>query len=650
MGSIPTTPLQKMSGQPNKYIILGTAGHIDHGKSALVKALTGIDPDRLKEEKERGMTIDLGFADLKYPDGLTVGIVDVPGHERLIRNMLAGAGGIDIVLFVIAADEGIMPQSREHLYICNLLKIKSGLIAITKVDLVDRDWLELVEDDVQSFVKGTFLEKAAIVNVSSKTLYNIDLLKEEIRAIALKVDPKSTKGLFRLPIDRVFTLKGFGTVVTGTAFSGKISTGDAVEILPSGIKSKVRGLHSHGKPIDTAYAGQRVAINLQGVDKEEIKRGDVVVVPERFIATYMIDTKLELLPNVPVLKNRDVVRLHIGTSENIARVVLYGRNKLDAEGHCYCQFRLEEPIIAMSGDRYIIRRFSPVETIGGGEVLDPTSYKMSHKKSLEDLEILENGSLTEKISVKVKRFGIHGINTSLLEGWISADFESIKEAIESLEKDGTIKNFENTLIHKDPFDSFGEILKKYLKDFHERNPLRPGIQKEELRSHFNLKPKLFEQIITKLKDIIVEKDIVKLVTFSITLSKGDENLRTTILKILGNTGFQPLTVEELSESLQVDQKHLSEILKLMVNEGSLIKINDSLYITSANYKKMMELLKDFSSRKTEMLVSEFREMLGTSRKYALPFLEYLDSNKITKRTDDKRFVSSRVICNLSKQV
>ncbi len=629
-----------------QYVILGTAGHIDHGKSALVKALTGIDPDRLKEEKDRGMTIDLGFADLPYPDGLTVGIVDVPGHERLIRNMLAGAGGIDLVLFVIAADESIMPQSREHLHICNLLKIKSGLIALTKVDLVEEDWLNLVEDDIRLFIKRTFLEKAAIVPVSSKTLFNIDLLKEKIRETALKVEPKSTKGLYRLPIDRVFTLKGFGTIITGTAFSGTISVGDVVEILPSGIKCKVRGLHSHGKSIKTAYAGQRVAMNLQGVDKDELKRGDCVVMPERFSPTKMIDAKLELLLNVPTLKSRDLIHLHVGTSEVMARVVLYCRNEIKAGENCYCQFRLQEHIIAMSGDRYIIRRFSPIETIGGGEVYDPSSHKMSHKKSMEDLKIFETGLLTEKIAVKVKRSGMQGIDASLIEGWVSADVESIKEAIESLKKEGTVKRFESILIHKTTFHSFREIVKKLLQDFHERNPLKPGIQKEELRSHIHLKPKLFDQMITALEDVIVERDTVRLLTFTIALSKEDEALRTTILEILGNAGFQPLTAEELSQNLRVDQKYLYEILKLMVKEGSLIRINDSLYITSSMYKRMIELLKDFYSRKTEMLVSEFREILGTSRKYALPFLEYLDSNKITQKTDDKRFVSSRIICNI----
>ena len=324
------------------YVILGTAGHIDHGKSALVKALTGIDPDRLKEEKERGITIDLGFADLVYPDGLTAGIVDVPGHERLVRNMLAGAGGIDIVILVIAADEGIMPQSREHLSICNLLKIKSGLIVITKADLVEDDWIKLVSEEVKDFVKGTFLEGADIIPVSSKTGKNIELLKEKIRDVALAVKPKLTKGLFRLPIDRVFTLKGFGTVVTGTAISGSISVDDPVEVLPANINSKVRGLHSHGKSIKTAYAGQRVAINVSGVEKESLKRGDVVVVPGRFSPAKAVDAKIELLKDSPVLKNRSLVHFHSGTSETIARVILYSLEEIKPGEGCYCQLRLHD--------------------------------------------------------------------------------------------------------------------------------------------------------------------------------------------------------------------------------------------------------------------------------------------------------------------
>ena len=437
-----------------RYVILGTAGHIDHGKSALVKALTGIDPDRLKEEKERGITIDLGFADLTYPDGLTVGIVDVPGHERLVKNMLAGAGGIDLVLFVIAADEGIMPQSREHLYICNLLKIKSGLIAITKADLVEKDWLELVEDEVREFVQGTFLEEAVIVPVSSKTMFNIDLLKEEIKNAALRVDPKPTKGLFRLPIDRVFILKGFGTVVTGTAVSGSISVEDTVEILPSTLRSRVRGLHSHGKPMQTAYAGQRVAINLQGVKKEEIKRGDAIVVPDKIVPTKTIDAKVELLSDAPTLKSKDLVHFYLGTSDVLARIILYERDELKAGESCYCQFRLQDPVISMSGDRYIIRRFSPVETIGGGEVLDPSSYRRKRKEGIDDLKIFESGTLAEKIATKINKTGMRGMPISFIEGWIKAEIPSIRDSITVLKENDILIQFEDILLHNTAFNTF----------------------------------------------------------------------------------------------------------------------------------------------------------------------------------------------------
>ncbi len=619
-----------------RHVILGTAGHIDHGKSALVKALTGIDPDRLKEEKERGITIDLGFADLSYPDGLTIGIVDVPGHERLVRNMLAGAGGIDLVLLVIAADEGVMPQSREHLYICDLLKIKSGLIAITKADLVENDWLELMKDEVKNFVKGTFLEGTPIVPVSSKTMFNIDLLKEEIRNVALRVELKPTKGLFRLPIDRVFTLKGFGTVITGTALSGSISVDDTVEILPSNIKSKVRGLHSHGKPIQTAYAGQRVAINLQGVEKEELKRGDTVVLPGRFIPTKTIDAKIELLQDVPPLKNKSLVHFHLATSETIARVILYGRDELKPEESCYCQFRLQDPVISMSGDRYIIRRFSPVDTIGGGEVFDPSPPRRRQKDIAEILMTFEKGSFSDKISLKVLQSGLHGISTMTIEGWIKAEIPAIRESIEMLRGKGILFAIEDVLIHKTFFDSFREKVLQTLKDFHAKNPLKPGMPKEELRVKLNIEPRLFSGLITPLKDVVMEKEIIRLRTFSTVLSQAEETLKAKILELLQKGGFQPPSKEELSQSLKLDQKHLSDILKLMVKEGSLVRISDSMYLTSPVYHTMIESLKNFFSKKPEMTVAEFRDILNTTRKYALPILEYLDANKITLRVGDIR--------------
>jgi selenocysteine-specific elongation factor len=619
-----------------RYVILGTAGHIDHGKSSVVKALTGIDPDRLKEEKERGITIDLGFADLSYPDGLTIGIVDVPGHERLVKNMLAGAGGIDLVLLVIAADEGIMPQSREHLSICNLLKIKSGLIAITKADLVEKDWLELVEDEVRDFVKGTFLEGAEIVTVSSKTMFNLDLLKEKIREVALTVESKPTRGLFRLPIDRVFTLKGFGTVVTGTAVSGTLSVDDAVEILPSNIQSKVRGLHSHGKPLQTAFAGQRVAINLQGVDKEALKRGDSVVIPGKFIPTKKIDAKVEMLSDVPVLKSKSLVHFHLGTSETIARVILYGRNEIKANESCYCQFRLREPVITISGDRYIVRRFSPVDTIGGGEVLDSLPSRRSLKDGTDDLQVFEKGTLEEKIATKIQRAGIYGKTVSLLEGWIKEEIPSIRNAINLLKGKGVILQFEDILIHSNTYHTLKETVRKILDNFHRKNPLKPGMLKEELRAQINIDPRLFGNLLTSLKEIVIDKELVRLASFRVALSQVDETFKSKIIGLLEKSGFQPLTKEELCQSLQTEQRKLTDILNLMAKEGSLVRINESFYVPSTVYRSMIEKLKAFYSKKPEMTVAEFRDILNTTRKYALPFLEYLDSNKITLRVGDIR--------------
>ncbi len=618
------------------YVILGTAGHIDHGKSALVKALTGIDPDRLKEEKERGITIDLGFADLEYPDGLTVGIIDVPGHERLVRNMLAGAGSIDIVVLVIAADEGIMPQSKEHLAICNLLKIKSGLIVITKTDLVEEDWVKLVSEEVKDFVKGTFLESAEIVPVSSRTGKNIDVLKEKIREIALKVKPKLTKGLFRLPIDRVFTLKGFGTVVTGTAISGNISVDDPVDILPANISTKVRGLHSHGKAITSAYAGQRVAINLTGVEKESLNRGDVVVVPNRFSPTKFIDAKIELLKDASPIKSKSLVHFHTGTSETIARIILYETDELKPGGECFCQFRLEEPIITMSGDRFIVRRFSPVETIGGGEMLDVHPSRRRMREGIDDLKVFEQGTFDEKIAMKIKKAGINGMTVLNIEGWINTDVTAIQDAIKSLKQKGAIVLFENVLLHSIAVDAIKKGITGILNQFHKQNPLKPGMPKEEIRTQLKADPRIFNVLIGSMKNIVAEKDLVRSSEFKVSLSDTDTGATKKILDILEQSGFQPPLKDELAKSLSMPIKQLDDILKLMAKEGKIVRISDAVYITASAHKKMIDALKKFYSKKKEMSIAEFRDMLGTSRKYALPFAEYLDSNKFTMRVGDVR--------------
>ncbi len=620
----------------SKYVILGTAGHIDHGKSQLVKALTGIDPDRLKEEKERGITIDLGFADIEYPDGIRVGIVDVPGHERLVKNMLAGAGGIDLVLLVIAADEGIMPQSREHLAICNLLGIKSGIIAITKTDLVDREWLEMVTEEVKDFVKDTFLENAQIVEVSSLTGENIDLLKEKIHELAMKVEPKSADGLFRLPIDRVFTLKGFGTVVTGTVLSGTIGLNEEVEILPVGITSKVRGLQSHGKPVERGLAGQRLAINLQGVDKSALRRGDTVVQPGRFQTTRAIDSKIRLLKSAPPLKNRANIHFHLATSEVIGRVILYDHDELRPGEEAFCQIRLEEPVLAVSGDRFIIRRFSPVETIGGGVVLDPWARRRRKKEGIDDLLVYEGGNLKEKIETKIRKAGLKGITVESIPGWINEGVRECHRAVQSLLDKGRIYKYNGNLVHGDTYKAIKERIIDTLERFHRNNPLKTGMSKEVLRGLFGIKPELLEGILSITDDVVVEKDVVRLKGFKVAVTEDFQKIKSEILELMQKKRFQPPTKNELARYFGIKEKEIDDILRLMTEEGTLVRLTDSIYLRSDDYKEMLDRITEFYRHNESMTVGQFRDMLGTSRKYALPFLEYLDSNKFTLRVGDVR--------------
>jgi selenocysteine-specific elongation factor len=622
-----------------RYVILGTAGHIDHGKSALVKALTGTDPDRLKEEKERGITIDLGFANITYSDGLTVGIVDVPGHERLIKNMLAGAGGIDMVLMVVAADEGIMPQTREHLAICDLLRVKRGLIAITKSDLVDQEWLELVMDDVRGFVKGTFLEGAEIIPVSSKTGQNIQTLRDSLGRMALLVEPKPVKGIFRLPVDRVFTLKGFGTVITGTAISGSIEIESTVEVLPVGIKTRVRGLQSHGRKIEKAYAGQRVAINLQGVEKDEIKRGDVIATPQRLMPSYAVDASVKILKDASIagIKSGSLLHFHTGSSELITRIVLYDKDELKPGDDSFCQFRFKAPVIVMSGDRFIIRRFSPLMTVGGGEILDPTPKRKRRSEALQVLKGLDNGDIKERLMIKIRDCGLNGLSYSEIEGWIKADSGRIEDALNSLLREEMILSCDGKFISKESFESFSNKVVSIIEKFHENNPLRKGMQKDAVKAYFKgIEQKTFDLLVSLINGLIVEKEIIRLKDFSISVADEKMEIMQRIFKTLEDAGFQPPMRAELAKRLSIDERELSELLRLMASEGRLVRINDSLYLPVAGYERMLSMLKDFFRRKNEMSVSEFRDMLNTTRKYALPYLEHLDSHKITLRVGDMR--------------
>ncbi|MEN2994358.1 MAG: selenocysteine-specific translation elongation factor [Thermodesulfovibrio sp.] len=621
-----------------KKVILGTAGHIDHGKSSIVKALTGIDPDRLKEEKERGITIDLGFANINYPD-VVVGIVDVPGHERLIKNMLAGVGGIDIVMLVVAADEGVMPQTREHLAICDLLKIKDGIIVINKVDLVDEETLELAKEDIKEAVKGTFLENAETVAVSAKTGFNIDFLKEKIRELALKVSEKSTDGIFRMPIDRVFTLKGFGTVVTGTVLSGKIALDSPVEILPKGILSRVRGLQSHGIQLKEAFAGQRVGINLQGVSKEEIKRGDVVTVPNKIKPSFLVEVKIKLLKDVKPLKNGMPVHFYLTTSETVGKIRFFNKSEILPEEEVFAHIKLNEPVVAMAGDRFIFRRFSPLETVGGGVIIDPDPPRKKKEIKLEDLEILFNGSLIEKLEIKIKRRAFQGISLSELEGWISSDLTDIRRAVDELIKKGKIINAENTLFHIEIFNDFKNSLLNLLKEFHANNPFKEGLPKEEIKTKLSLDR--FSKVLSLLpyiEDVLIEGNTVKLK--SAHKEKIDPMLEMKILREL-QKDFQPPFKDELAKTLSIAESQLTDILKILNKQGKVVRINDNLYLLSDTYNKMINLLKDFFSKKSEMTVSEFRTLLNTTRKYAIAYLEHLDSQKITIRVGEVRKLVKR---------
>src|SRR5512134_309401 len=468
-----------------KHVVVGTAGHIDHGKTSLVKALTGTDTDRLPEEKTRGITIDLGFAFLEEPDGLTIEIVDVPGHERFIKNMLAGVGGIDVAMLVIAADEGVMPQTREHLGICSLLHIRSGLIVLTKTDLVEPDWLELVREDVAGLVRGTFLEGCPIVAASAKTGEGIPALRAALRELATRVAPRGTDHLPRLPIDRVFTIKGFGTVVTGTLMAGQLRVDDRVEVFPAGVQAKVRGLQTHGRSVDQSSAGQRTAVNLQGVERLAVERGNVLGLAGTLVPSELVDGTLELLADAPrALKTRDRVRVHAGTSEIMARVLLLDRQELAPGESTLARFRLEGALVALPGDRFVIRSYSPMVTIGGGTLLDlaPPRFKRKAPALVAHLNLLREDSPEAVVEEHVRHAGGGGVRVAALSGRVPFGPERLRGLLEALQGGGRIVAIDRDwFVHPESLARLRDLALPALGQFHRISPLRPGMSREELR-------------------------------------------------------------------------------------------------------------------------------------------------------------------------
>ena len=630
-----------------KQIILGTAGHIDHGKTSLIKAVTGIDTDRLKEEKERGITIELGFAALDLPSGQHLGIVDVPGHEKFVKNMVAGATGIDIVVMVIAADEGVMPQTREHLEICTLLGVQHGMVAVTKIDMVDEEWLELALEDIRDFVKGTFLQDAPIVTLSAVTEEGIPEFIQALDELAAQIPERPPSDLFRLPIDRVFTMKGFGTVITGTLISGRVKVGETIMIYPSGITSKVRGIQVHNRSAEEAEAGMRTAINFQGLEKEAISRGDVLSKPAVLMASYMVDVSLHYLAsNKKPLKNRSRVRFHTGTSEVLGNLILLDRDELPPGEDSVAQLRLDSAAALVKDDRFVIRSYSPVFTIGGGKVLNPIPPK--HKRFKPDtvagLKQLSNQPPEAVIAFHIQASDLQGLSFAHLKVMTNMPDRQLESTLQSLLSNKTLIQVdkENRIyIHHNCFKTLKDDFQSHLADYHSAHPLKPGMSKEELKTKFPplLSSKLFNLTLNQMvkeKQIAQEENTVRLTSHTISLGSKQTDVKNKILETYLQAGLQPPYFKELAKSIDADPKRSKDILMHLVNQGDIIKVKADLYFHAATIEKLRKKLVAYLEARGEINTPQFKDMTGVSRKYVIPLAEYFDSTNVTLRVGDVR--------------
>jgi selenocysteine-specific elongation factor len=635
-----------------KQIILGTAGHIDHGKTSLIKAVTGIDTDRLKEEKLRGITIELGFASLDLPSGQHLGIVDVPGHEKFVKNMVAGATGIDMVAMVIAADEGVMPQTREHMEICTLLGLQYGLIVLTKIDLVDEEWLELVIEDIKDFVHETFLEKASIVPVSSATGAGLEEFIKRLDELSAIIPKRPPSSLFRLPVDRVFTMKGFGTVITGTLTSGHVKVGDTIMIYPSGITSKVRGIQVHNQSVNKAEAGMRTAINFQGLEKASVNRGEVLSKPKALKPSYMLDVSLHYLrSNKKPVKNRTLVRFHSGTNEVLGILVLLDKEELLPGETTAAQLRIDVPVAVIKDDRYVIRSYSPVRTIGGGYVLNPIPKKHKRFKPeiVEGLKNLMESDVQDIILYHVDDSRYQGISFSDLSIMTSIPEKKLQKILQDLLSKKTIilADRENQIyIHHNSFDKLIKETSFYLDKYHKANPLKEGMPKEELKSKFPVLQslKLFNLILNQMvknKEIVQEEDRVRLSSHKVSLGVDQADIKKEITVAYLSCGLTPPYFKDIINSLNIEQSRAKDVLMLLINEGLIIKVKEELYFHAKAIKDLQQKLVDFLVSQGEITTPQFKEMTGVSRKYLIPLIEYFDSQNVTIRIGDIRKLRNR---------
>ncbi|WP_026475728.1 selenocysteine-specific translation elongation factor [Alkaliphilus transvaalensis] len=627
-----------------KHIIIGTAGHIDHGKTTLIRALTGRDTDRLKEEKKRGISIDLGFTHFDLPSGKRAGIIDVPGHEKFIRNMLAGVGGMDIVMLVIAADEGVMPQTREHLDILSQLKIKKGVIVLTKVSLVDSDWLELIKEDIREKVQGTFLAEAEILMVDSIKGTGIQELVEKIDCLTEETESRDIQSPARMAIDRVFTITGFGTVVTGTLIEGKITVEETLEILPDHVKVRIRNIQVHGKSVETAYAGQRVAINLANVKKEDIERGQILVQVNSMETTMMLDGKIQVLKNYPrKLQNRDRVRLYHGSTEILARVALLDQEELGPGDTGLVQLRLEEETAVKKGDHIVVRFYSPMETIGGFVVIDsnPKKHRRFNEEVIQELKMKEKGTPEEILEKKIESISSDFPDVSLLAKMTGQQSSEIHGLLEPLvEKNRVLQLEDDYIIHIKYYEKLKKQIIELLSIYHQENPLRKGILKEELKS--KVFPKKKAKVIDALIEVLQKDEVIKvsekfvaLYHFEIQMNETQHKIKDKIIEAFLREPYSPPKIEDVIKELNFKKQEIDQVVEILIG-NELIRLNAEIIIDREALKKAQDNLITFIKEKGSITLAEFRDMLDTSRKYAVAILEYFDNNKITKRNEDTR--------------
>jgi len=625
-----------------KRVILGTAGHIDHGKTELVRALTGIDTDRLKEEKLRGISIELGFAFLDLGDHIRMGIVDVPGHEKFVRQMVAGAGGIDMAALVIALDEGVMPQTVEHLDILSLLGVKLGLVVLTKLDLVDKELADLAEEDARDLVRGTFLEGAPMVRVSSRSGEGIDSLRETLAQLAAQALDRPVFGLLRLPVDRVFTLKGHGTVVTGTLISGTVSVGDEVEILPGNLRSSVRSLESHNRAEQKAFPGERVAVNLRGLEQGQLHRGEVITHPEEFRPSYIVDVELTSLARSRLtLKNRRKVRLHHYTSEVEALVVLPEMDVLEPGKTTLAQLRTSAPLVPATGDRFVIRAVSPSITLGGGVIVNPRGLKLKARtvKSFMETDSKDNEAIVASL---VRSGGPAGVARNELLGMSGLSGKQLDSIIETLRNSKTLIRLEPVKkrhVHRDFFMMVKNRILDRLASFHADQPLKEGISKQELRSTAPGGDRLFKTVLENLSsngEVVVDGDTVRAYSHRVHLNDDEKDVKDLLMKLISGGGNSPPLIKEIISATGAEIKKVRTLLSLMEKEGKVVRVKEDIYFSSDFIDQTKKKLVSFFKQESSITPSRFSEITGSSRKYNIPLLEYFDRQRFTIRVGDQR--------------